>query len=150
MTFKPKNNAELKPTTPSVPFDMAGFTIRLTFALLLIGTGGIFLLDNFADGVMHGVWWVMYLLLGAVGLLVGAAVGYLRLGHLNSLGRGFIAFSLLLLVLSVIFIVDPHWTFTRSWQIDLLRGINWDVIWPLLIIVMGVVVLLPLLRRKPE
>jgi hypothetical protein len=132
---------------PVAYYDVFGFTFRIMFSLLFIGTGAVFLLDRFGYGVMRGEWWVMYLVIVGVSLLLGAIVGYTHLGHLTSVTTGFIVFAALLFVLSAIFIWDPTWSFTRGWRIEFLRGIDWDKIWPLAIILVGVALLVPRWRR---
>lgn len=128
---------------PETRFDVGGFTLRIMFSLLLIGTGAVFLLDRLGYEVMQGEWWVIYLVIVGISLVIGAIIAYLREGHLTRATTGMVVFSILLFILSAIFIWDPTWSFTRGWRINFLQGVDWDKIWPVAIILLGLALLLP-------
>jgi hypothetical protein len=141
---------DLRNTQPADPVGVTALTIRVTFALLLVGTGGYFFLRAFDNNVLGDRWWVMYLLIPAVGLLIGALLGYRRAGHMLPLVTTYVIVSLILFVLGGIFIFDPNWSFTQGWGGGLFSWIDWNKVWPLLLIVPGLLLLFADIRRKRQ
>ncbi len=139
------NNDDFE-TRPS--FDFVGFVARITFPFLVIATGVFFFFAQRDASLYATNWWDMYLVMVGLGLLVGAVVGYSRLGHWTLEMTEFSIFGVLLLIVSLIFAVDPNWSFTRDWQI--FRDVNWNAIWPFALIVAGILLLLPSFFRRQQ
>lgn len=129
-------------------FDYLGFALRITFPVLVIATGVFFFLAQQDASLYATNWWVMYLIIVGLGMLVGAVVGYSRLEHWAVEMTGLSLFGILLLIVSLVFAIDPTWSFTRDWQI--FRGVNWNAIWPFALIVAGLLLLLPAFFRRQQ
>lgn len=131
---------------------MIAFTARIILALVLLGTGGLFFLNQYDSRLMAGEWWVIYLFILGIGLLAGAIYGYVRAAEWTPMILGFGIFSVLLFVLGLIFAADPHWSFTQNWNFTLFSNIEWDKVWPFILIIPGVVLLIASFlphREKP-
>ncbi|MBX3062064.1 MAG: hypothetical protein KF726_03755 [Anaerolineae bacterium] len=112
---------------------------RVTFALILIALGGVFLLQQAGVLANSSNWWVIFIAIPGIVTLGSAVITYLRVGKLNSsvVTQGVI--GVLVLLLSAIFIWDPTWSFTRGWKLDetfpFLR--NMGSIWQWLLVLVG-------------
>jgi len=98
-------------------------------AAVLIALGVIFFLRQAGVIALGENWWVVFLLLAAGFLFVGAWQRYRAEGHIASSVWGQLFGGIVLLVVAL--------TFLFSW--------NWDLIWPAFLIIGG---LLMLLRRR--
>lgn len=133
---------------PSVSVDLLGFMVRLTLPLLVIATGVFFFFAQRDNSMYSTNWWVMYLVIVGIMSVIAAVFGYLRQSAWTAGMTGFAVLGVVLLLLSLIFIADPTWSFTRDW--NLFRGVNWDAIWPIAIILVGLALLIPTVFRRSE
>jgi hypothetical protein len=147
MLVKDKYDADMKPVAP---FDLFGFTLRLTFPVLIIATGIFFLFAQRDPALYATQWWVMYPAVVGLGLLVGALYGFLKFGHVTFAVGAFAVLSFFLLLISAILYFDPTWSFTRNWDFVLFRDVNWNLVWPVAIIVVGLLLLAPMFFRRHE
>lgn len=103
-------------------------------AAILIGVGVVFLLQNMGYAI-PGNWWALFLLIPAVFALVGAWKSYERNGRQFGPGMaGSLITALVLIALTLVFLLD--------------LDVNWDVIWPAALIVIGLGVLAKAYLRK--
>jgi hypothetical protein len=147
MTFTDKYDENVK---PAAPFDLLGFTLRLTFPILVIATGVFFLFAQRDPSLYSSQWWVMYPAIVGLGLLVGAVVAFIKDGQVTFGIGAFVVVSFLLLLVSIIMFFDPTWSFTRSWDISLFQGVDWNVVWPVVIIAFGLLLLVPMFFRRHQ
>ena len=96
-------------------------------AAILIGVGVVFLLQNMGYAI-PGNWWALFLLIPAGFSLASAWKGYQR--NRNRFGPGMagsLITALVLIALTLVFLFD--------------LDVNWNVIWPALLIIIGLGVL---------
>jgi peptidoglycan/LPS O-acetylase OafA/YrhL len=101
-------------------------------AVALIAIGGIFLLRNLGVTI-PGNWWALLLIIPIIGSLASAWQAYRRDGEASRAVIGSLIGAGLLTALMIAFLLD----------ID----INWNLLWPVAIILIGVVMLLRGYRR---
>ena len=96
-------------------------------AAILIGVGVVFLLQNMGYAI-PGNWWALFLLIPAGFSLAGAWKSYQRNGNRFGPGMaGSLITALVLIALTLVFLFD--------------LDVNWNVIWPALLIIIGLGVL---------
>ncbi len=95
------------------------------FGLLLIALGAIFLLNNFTGFELNN-WWALFILLPAMGALGNFWRSYRNAGHMNGEAAGSLIGALLMGTVAGMF----------------LFGLNWGVMWPVFIIIIGLGALL--------
>ena len=93
---------------------------------VLIIVGGLFLLGNFLPGTVVANWWAAFILIPALYSLNRARRSYQRHGRLTPGGRSSLIGGLLILTVALIFLL----------------GLDWGVVWPVFIIIIGVSILL--------
>jgi hypothetical protein len=124
----------------------------LTGALLLIALGLVFLLQEGGLLSHSANWWVIFLLIPGLDVLWNGFVNYRQTHSFGGAAGVQLIGGAALVLLSAIFVFDPTWSFTRGWTLfnnfRLFSDINWDVVWPFALIVLGAWVLLGGLRRK--
>jgi hypothetical protein len=115
------------------------------FAIILIALGVVFLLLN-ANILSHSSnWWVIFLAIPGLGLFWNGYTGYQRNQRFTAVETTELIFGTILLLLTLVFIFDPTWSFTRN----LFPDANWDSIWPFALIIPGLAVfVLGLVRQK--
>jgi hypothetical protein len=99
--------------------------------LILIAIGVVFLLKNYGFPVPHN-WWAVFLFIPALAALGSAWTIWRREGHLTSAASGALVGGIILAGLGVSF----------------LAGFDWSQLWPVILIVLGLVVVLGGLRRR--
>lgn len=126
---------------------------RALLAILLIALGGVFFLDQAGVMSMSGNWWVMFIAIPGLVLLWAAYRGMQTEGRLGgiSLLQGFL--GIVALLLTLIFIFDPTWSFTRGWRLEdtfpFLRDAAWDALWRWGLLLIGAALLaLAYVRRS--
>jgi cation transport ATPase len=124
MTIQP-SQPELQPA-PEKPRDSGSFQWIAAVVLILLGV--IFLLQQTGAIVLGDNWWVVFLLLPAAGLFYDAWQRY-QAGAMHR-AWGQVLGGVILIVIAL--------TFFFNW--------NWDMIWPVFLIVGGVYLLLQ--RRR--
>ena len=103
-------------------------------AAILIGVGVVFLLQNMGYAI-PGNWWALFLLIPAVFALAGAWKSYERNGRRFGPGMaGSLITALVLIALTLVFLFD--------------LDVNWNVIWPAVLIVIGLGILARAYMRK--
>jgi hypothetical protein len=103
-------------------------------AAILIGVGVVFLLQNVGVNI-PGNWWALFLLIPAGFALTGAWKSYERNGRKFGPGMaGSLITALVLIALTLVFLLGLH--------------VNWDLIWPVVLIVIGLGVLARAYMRK--
>jgi drug/metabolite transporter (DMT)-like permease len=96
-------------------------------AAILIGVGVVFLFQNMGYAI-PGNWWALFLLIPAVFSLASAWKSYERNGRRFGPGMaGSLITALVLIALTLVFLFD--------------LDVNWNVIWPAALIVIGLGVL---------
>ncbi len=121
-----------EPTSPDAP-DEGGPGIWIA-AAILIGVGVVFLFQNMGYAI-PGNWWALFLLVPAVFALAGAWKSYRKNGGRFGPGMaGSLITALVLVALTLVFLFD--------------LDVNWHVIWPAVLIVIGLGVLVRAVWRK--
>ena len=93
-------------------------------AVILIGIGVIFLLQNFGVS-MPTNWWALFLLVPALAAAISAWRSYEAAGRRFTAGTaGSLVSGIILAAIAVVFLLDLH--------------VNWGLIWPAILIVIGV------------
>ncbi|MCC7446760.1 MAG: hypothetical protein IT324_05050 [Anaerolineae bacterium] len=136
-----------KPDTLSL---LSAGQARVGGALMLIALGIVFLLGQ-ANLLNYGSsWWVIFLAIPGLMLLWAAFTTYQHSRAFNARVGAQVIVGAVLVLLSIIFIFDPTWSFTRGLNIDIpfLRSINWDRVWPWFLIVPGVALLYSAYRSR--
>jgi hypothetical protein len=106
--------------------DMGGPGIWIA-AAILIGVGVVFLLQNMGYAI-PGNWWALFLLIPAAFALGSAWKSHQRNGNRFGPGMaGSLITALVLIALTLVFLFD--------------LDVNWNVIWPALLIIIGLGVL---------
>ena len=95
-------------------------------ALILIGIGVVLLLQNFGFAVPHN-WWALFLLVPALAAFAGAWATYQREGRLTTAAIGPLVGGVVLVALTIIFLLE--------------LTINWDLIGPVALILIGLGIL---------
>jgi hypothetical protein len=125
---------------------------RIVGAFILIALGVVFLLGQ-AKLLNYGSnWWVIFLVIPGLALLWSALTTYQHTHALRGKAGAQVIAGAVLVLLSVIFVVDPTWSFTRGWTLDtyfpFLRAINWGQLWPWFLIVPGLALLYSAVRNR--
>lgn len=103
-------------------------------AVILIGVGVVFLLQNRGVAI-PGNWWALFLLIPAGFALAGAWKSYEQNGRRFGPGMaGSLITALVLIALTAVFLFDIH--------------VDWGMIWPALLIVIGLGILARAYWRK--
>lgn len=135
---------------PETPALLSSGQARVGGALILIALGIVFFLGQ-AKILNYGSnWWVIFLAIPGLVLLWAAFTTYQHAGVFNRRVGAQVIPGAILILLSIIFIIDPTWSFTRGLNFDIpfLRGINWDRIWPWALIVVGAALLYQAFRSR--
>ena len=108
-----------------------GRTGQLWFAVVLIGLGVIFLVQNYT-GAELGNWWALFILIPASGALAAAWAAW-RAGMHPAAVSGPLVGGLAMLTVAAIFLLE----------------LQWSRVWPVFLILAGIGALLPsLLDRR--
>ena len=99
---------------------------------VLIIVGGLFLLGNFLPGSFVTNWWAAFILIPALYSLNRARRSYKRNGRLTPGGRSSLIGGLLISTVALIFLLD----------------LDWGVVWPVFIIIIGLSILLQFSSRS--
>jgi hypothetical protein len=111
-------------------------------ALLLIALGGVFLAQQAGILSHEANWWVIFLLIPGLGCFWRAYSTYQETQDLGTTAVTQIILGFVLVLLTIIFIFDPTWTFLSGIGFDrILPGVNWDQVWRYGLIVVGLVLL---------
>ena len=131
-------------TFPANRLSAAGAGQRVVPALLLIATGLAFLLAQTGVIDWGSPWWVIYIAIPSLAAVVAGAGASQRAGTVTATATGQLIVGGIGLLLSIIFVFDPTWSFTRGVGIFFpwLSWISWDLMWPIAIVLLGVGVLL--------
>jgi hypothetical protein len=126
--------------------------LRTTGALILIALGFVLFLGEARLLDYSSSWWVIFIAIPGL-VLLGAGALRLRQGGAGSrMATTQLIVGGLCILLSIIFIIDPTWSFTRGWALDryfpFLSGLNWDRIWPWLLAVPGAAILVSAYQRR--
>jgi hypothetical protein len=127
------------------PLLLASGQIRFGIALILIAMGIVFFLGQANILDYGGSWWVIFIAIPGLILLWAGRTTHQQAGKVNTSAviQGFL--GAVCILLSIIFVFDPTWSFTRGWRLDtyfpFLRDINWGQVWPWFLVVPGVVLL---------
>jgi hypothetical protein len=116
--------SNLEPTKPQTS-DQGGPGVFIA-AAILIGVGVVFLLQNLGYAI-PGNWWALFLLIPAGFALGSAWKSYREHGRFGPGMAGSLITALVLIALTLVFLFD--------------LDVNWDVIWPAALIVIGLGVL---------
>ncbi|MGD2077440.1 MAG: hypothetical protein PVH18_03605 [Chloroflexota bacterium] len=99
---------------------------------VLVALGILFLLGNLLPGNVLANWWAIFILIPALYSLNRAWQSYRAHGSLTPGGRSSLIGGLLILTVALIF----------------LFGLDWGVVWPAFIIIIGVGILLQAVARQ--
>lgn len=125
--------------------------VKITAALLLVATGIVFFLAEGGILSYSSSWWVIYIGIPGLVLLWSAYATYRHVGAMNGMATIQLILGIIAILLSVIFIVDPHWSFTTTWfnwrNIPILGAINWNSIWPWILVLLGAALIYDGVRR---
>jgi hypothetical protein len=105
---------------------------QLWFAVTLILIGSVFLLRNYA-GIEIGNWWAVFILIPASATLARAWTAW-RSGMQRSAVSGALIGGLMMLSVAAIFLLD----------------LQWEKIWPIFLILIGIGALVPSLLGQRE
>jgi hypothetical protein len=105
---------------------------QLWFAATLILIGSVFLLQNYA-GIEIGNWWAVFILIPASATLARAWTAW-RSGWHRSAVSGPLIGGLMMLSVAAIFLLD----------------LQWEKIWPIFLILIGIGALVPSLLGQRE
>lgn len=119
--------------------------LKVMVALILIALGVVFFLgqSNILD--YGSSWWVIFIAIPGAELLWAAYRTYNRVGAVSHMVVAQFVAGAVAVILSLIFIFDPTWSFTRGWDfwrnIPLIKDVQWDKVWPLALVIPGLVIL---------
>lgn len=99
--------------------------------LVLIALGGMFLLSNVLPGTFVTNWWAVFILIPALFSLNRAWQSYRNHHRLTAGGRSSLIGGLLILTVALIFLLN----------------LDWGVVWPVFIIIIGIGILLQVAGR---
>ena len=122
---KPKNDAERTPDE-----FLENPTTRFTGAIVLIGLGVVFLLSQMDILNLSGNWWAIFIALPAAVMLYNAYTAYNRAGHLTAKVRKNVSGGVIVGTVALIAATG-----------------QWGRLWPLFLIVPGILWLLGLTRQ---
>ena len=97
--------------------------------IVLIGLGVIFMLQNTTNFRLHN-WWALFILIPAFSALAAAYRMYKENNRLNTAARGSLISGLILSLVAAVF----------------LFGLSWSILWPLVLVLVGLGILLGNLR----
>jgi hypothetical protein len=109
--------------------------VQLIGAVLLIALGLVFLGQKAGILEEGGNWWVIFLVIPGLGLLWSALSGYQKEHAVTQSQVIEIVIGIILILLTLIFIFDPNWSFLGS---DFRSGV-WDRIWRFAVLGLGLV-----------
>ncbi len=125
---------------------------RTLGALILIALGSVFFLGQARILDYSSSWWVIFIAIPGLVLLAAASITLRRTGTFSGLALTQAVLGGICIVLSIIFIFDPIWSFTHGWTLDryfpFLRTINWDSVWPWFLVVPGAAILYSAVQRR--
>ncbi|MCA9941439.1 MAG: hypothetical protein KC418_22525 [Anaerolineales bacterium] len=98
---------------------------------ILVLLGIIFLLGNYGGVVLQN-WWALFILIPAVSNLSSAWNDYRTNGHLTHRGRNGLTWGLVILATAIVFLLN----------------LNWGVVWPIFLIIIGLGSLLTFFSRQ--
>jgi hypothetical protein len=131
---------------------LLGTHVRIVGALLLVALGLVFLLQEAGLLSRSGNWWIIFLLIPGLDILWSGINNYRQTHSFTGAASVQLIGGVALVLLSAIFVFDPTWSFTRGWTLfsnfRLFSDINWNVIWPFALILLGVWALLGSRRRR--
>jgi hypothetical protein len=107
---------------------------RVIGALVLIGLGIVFFLEQSNIITLDFNWWSFFILIPGAWMLWGAYAAYSQAGAWTKRARGQVAGGVMLLLVGGIFIFD----------------LDWGKIWPLFLIVPGVLMLFGFMRGERD
>ena len=93
----------------------------LITGIVLIGVGGLFLLNNFTGFYLQN-WWALFILIPGVKNLADAWSGFQRNGRFTDASRGSLIGGLILTTVAFTFLLS----------------LNWGFIWPIFLIIIGI------------
>jgi hypothetical protein len=115
-------------------------------AVILIALGGVFLAQQAGILSESSNWWVIFLFIPGVGLLWSAASSHRPGRPWAGIHTVEVILGVVLVLLTLIFIFDPNWTFLDFDRI--LPNVDWDRVWPFFLVVPGVLMLAVGLVRR--
>ena len=111
---------------------MDGPQSRIIGALVLIGLGVFFLLQQSGLINMDFAWWSLFILIPGLALLASGVMSYSRAGYLTNEARGRITGGVMATLVGAIFLFD----------------LDWGKVWPVFLIVPGLFMLFGLNRGE--
>jgi hypothetical protein len=105
---------------------------RITGAVVLIGVGLFFLLQQYGLVSTNFAWWSLFIIVPGLGILVSGIMAYRRAGYLTNSIRGQISGGTMMTLVGAIFLFH----------------LDWGKVWPVFIIVPGVFMLLGVNRES--
>ncbi len=156
MSMKMKNDAiySSDPMISLHPEHLAQERAKVTGAIILIASGIVFFLAQ--SGVIDwgSPWWTIYIGIPGLSLIWGAYACYRRTGAASPAARAELVGGIVALAVAVIFLIDPHWSFTRNlfrgWDAPILNWINWDSVWRWLLVLIGGAVIYSGVRTRHQ
>jgi len=146
------HSLNLEPTMPAAPILDHKNQVVVTAALLLIATGIVFSLIYAGKIGWADPWWVTYIAIPSLMLLFNAGSGLIQGDGGKSAIAGSAILGLLGIVVSIIMVVDPTWSFTQTWRLDetfpFLRSVGWNPVWQWLLVILGVAGLVAAIVRQ--
>jgi hypothetical protein len=117
------------------------FQFRAVIALILIALGVVFFLGQSKQLDYSSSWWVIFILIPGAVLLWAAFTTYRQSDRISIVTAVQAFLGVVAILLSAIFILDPHWSFTQNWHLErafpFLQSINWDRVWPWFLVLPG-------------
>lgn len=117
--------------------DSASSQAQVIGAILLIALGAVFLAQQAGILQASSNWWVIFLVIPGLGLLWDALVGYQKEHSVTQALAVEAILGLILVILTMIFIFDPTWSFFGS----SFRSGVWDRLWRFVVLGLGLVLL---------
>ncbi|MBK8020928.1 MAG: hypothetical protein IPK19_05730 [Chloroflexi bacterium] len=144
---------QLHPDHPKAFELVSSGQVRAAVALMLIALGGVFFLGQAGALDFGSNWWVLFIAIPGATLLYAAFATFRHAGQVNRPVVVQLVIGLLALLLALIFVVDPNWTFTHHLfgiQVDIpfLNTIDWDRVWSWFLVVPGAGLLLSSFLRR--
>jgi hypothetical protein len=103
-------------------------------ALLLIALGVVFLAQRAGILETGGNWWVIFLFFPGLGLLWSALAAHRKLHATNEQQVIEAGIGVVLIILTLIFIFDPNWSFLN----ETFRASVWDRVWRFVVLGLGI------------
>lgn len=105
---------------------------RIVGAVVLIGLGVFFLLQQSGLVDMDFAWWSLFILIPGLALLASGVMSYSRAGYVTNEARGRITGGVMATLVGAIFLLD----------------LDWGKVWPVFLIVPGLFMLFGLNRSE--